>query len=67
MERNTTPWWFIITLDILVLGYLFAAMYQAHHHPEEFTSIFLKTFLGLLLPTLIAALGIRRWLRRTPA
>lgn len=63
-HKSSTPWWFIVTIDVLVLGYLCLAMYQAHHHPETFTPTFMKTFFGLLLPTLAAALILRRRLRR---
>ncbi|MEJ5242854.1 MAG: hypothetical protein WHT64_04735 [Desulfomicrobiaceae bacterium] len=65
--RSSSPWWFVVTLDALVLGYLCIAMYQAHRTPDTFTPTFMKTFFGLLLPTLVAFFFLRRRLVREKA
>ena len=59
-----TPWWFVVILDGVIVAYLFFAMYQAHQTPENFTPAFMKTFFGLLLPTLVGAFLLRRRLRK---
>lgn len=57
----------VFLINILVLGALTLAMYQASLVPEEFTLVFLKVFGGALLP--IFALGVagKRYLRRNAA
>ena len=55
----------VAVMDFLMLAELGFAMYLAHNNPENFTPIFLKSFLGMLIPTLIVArIAIKRL--RTP-
>lgn len=53
----------IAVMDVLMLAELCFAMYMAHNNPENFTPVFLKTFLILLIPTLIAARVVVKRLR----
>ena len=43
----------IITFDLAMLIELAIAMYRANAHSSDFTGVFLRTFLGLLIPTLL--------------
>lgn len=54
----------VLAVNVLVLGALTVAMYQASQIPEEFTPVFLKVFGGSLLPILIAGFIGKRLLRR---
>ena len=42
-----------IAFDLTMLGELAIAMYRANEHSSDFTGVFLKTFFGLLIPTLL--------------
>jgi hypothetical protein len=51
----------VVVVDILVLIELCISIYFANLDAETFTPVFLKTFMGMLIPTLIMAkLVIRR-------
>jgi hypothetical protein len=43
----------IIMFDLAMLVELAVAMYCANAHRSDFTGVFLRTFLGLLIPTLL--------------
>ena len=45
----------VAVMDVLILAELCFSMFMAHSHPENFTPVFFKFFLGMLIPTLIAA------------
>jgi hypothetical protein len=62
-RMNTAQWLVVIAVDVLVLAELAAAMYMAAGDPDHFTLTFLKTFFGLLIPTLIAGLLAKRLVR----
>lgn len=49
--------------DILIVAAVARGMYVAGQHPDDFTPAFMKTFLPLALPTLLAALLAVRLLR----
>jgi hypothetical protein len=51
-------------MDLLMLVELAVAMYLAGRNPETLTPVFLKSFAGMLLPTLVAGLLAIRALRR---
>ena len=53
----------IALADVLVLAAVAPGMYVAGQHPDDFTPAFMKTFLPLALPTLLAALLAVRLLR----
>ncbi len=51
----------VVVVDILVLVELCISIYFANLDADHFTPVFLKAFMGMLVPTLIAAkLVIRR-------
>jgi hypothetical protein len=43
----------LVTFDLAMLIELAIAMYRANAHAADFTGVFLRTFFGLLLPTLL--------------
>jgi len=45
----------VAVMDVLMLAELCLAMYWANNNPENFTPVFLKSFLVMLIPTLIIA------------
>jgi hypothetical protein len=45
---------------------LAAAMYVASVHPDEFELMFMKSFFGMLIPTLAICFLVKRMLRRAP-
>lgn len=53
----------VVVMDVLMLAELCLAMYVAHNHPENFTPVFFKIFLGLLIPTLIVTRVVVKRLR----
>lgn len=57
----------VAVMDVLMLAELCFAMYMAHNHPENFTSVFFKTLLGMLVPTLIVTLFVVKRLRTPEA
>jgi len=57
----------IAVMDILMLAELCFAMYMAHNNPENFTPVFIKTFLILLIPTLIIGRVVVKRLRTPEA
>ena len=65
-RMNTAQWLVVIAVDVLVLAELALAMYVAAGDPDHFTLTFLKTFFGLLIPTLIAGFLAKRMMR-TPS
>jgi hypothetical protein len=65
-KLNARHWLLVIILDVLILAELTAAMYVAAAHPDNFTPVFMKTFFGMLLPTLLLGLLAKRMVR-TPA
>jgi hypothetical protein len=56
----------VVVADVLILAELCVAMYFAHAAGDDFTPTFMKVFLGLAVPTLIAALLITRAMRQPP-
>ena len=54
----------VVSVNLLVLVALTAAMYLAAQEPEEFTLVFLKVFGGLLAPILVLGFVGKRWIRR---
>jgi hypothetical protein len=65
-EMNTRSWWLVIVVDVLILVELAAAMYVASVHPDDFELVFMKSFFGLLVPTLLLSFLAKRILRRAP-
>ena len=45
----------IAVADVCILAELFVSMYFAAGHPGDLTPLFIKYFLGMLVPTLVAA------------
>lgn len=51
----------VVFLDILILSELTLAMYLSAQNPEDFTGIFLRTFIPLAAATFILGMiGIRK-------
>jgi hypothetical protein len=65
-KMNATQWLVVIVIDVLVLAELAVAMYMAAAHPDNFTPVFMKTFFGMLLPTLLLGLLAKRMVRTPP-
>ena len=65
-KLNARHWLLVIILDVLVLAELTGAMYVAAAHPDNFTLVFMKTFFGMLLPTLLLGLLAKRMVRTPP-
>jgi len=65
-KLNARHWLLVIILDVLVLAELAVAMYMAAASPDEFTPVFMKTFFGMLLPTLLLGLLAKRMVRTPP-
>ena len=65
-EMNTRNWLLVIAVDVLILVELAVAMYAASVHPDEFELMFMKSFFGMLVPTLAASFLAKRMLRRAP-
>ncbi len=65
-EVNTRNWLLVIVVDVLILVELAAAMYVASVHPDEFELMFMKSFFGMLIPTLVLSFLAKRMLRRVP-
>jgi len=53
----------VAVMDVFILAELCLSMFMAHSHPENFTPVFFKIFLGMLIPTLIVARMVVRKLR----
>jgi len=62
-KMNATQWLVVIVIDVLVLAELAGAMYVAAGHPDDFTLTFMKTFFGMLIPTLILGFLAKRMTR----
>ena len=54
----------VVTVNCLMLGALFLAMYRAALTPDEFNPTFFKTIFALLLPTLALGFAGKYLLRR---
>jgi membrane protein CcdC involved in cytochrome C biogenesis len=65
-EMNTRNWLLVIAVDVLIIVELAVAMYVASVHPDEFELMFMKSFFGMLVPTLAASFLAKRMLRRAP-
>ena len=65
-EMNSRNWLLVIVVDVLILVELAAAMYVASAYPDEFELMFMKSFFGMLLPTLVLSFLAKRLLRRAP-
>ena len=65
-EMNSRNWLLVIVVDVLILVELAAAMYVASVHPDEFEVMFMKSFFGMLIPTLVLSFLAKRILRRVP-
>jgi len=65
-RMNATQWLVVIVIDVLVLAELAGAMYVAAGHPDDFTPTFMKTFFGMLIPTLILGFLAKRLMRTPP-
>jgi hypothetical protein len=51
----------VVIVDVVVLAELCVSMFMAYNNPENFTPVFFKSFLGMLIPTLILArIAIKR-------
>ncbi|HVO83768.1 MAG TPA: hypothetical protein VMU60_05020 [Syntrophobacteria bacterium] len=62
-RMNATQWLVVIVIDVLVLAELAVAMYVAAGHPDTFTLTFMKTFFGMLIPTLVLGFLAKRMMR----
>lgn len=58
---------FAVGVNLLVLAELSFAVYTAAADPENFTLVFMKTFFGMLVPTMLAAFFLKRRLRSDAA
>ena len=65
-KLNPRHWLLVIILDVLILAELTVAMYVAAASPDDFTAVFMKTFFGLLLPTLLLGFLAKRMMRTPP-
>jgi len=65
-EMKARNWLLVIAVDVLILVELAAAMYVASAHPDEFELMFMKSFFGMLVPTLVLSYLAKRMLRRAP-
>jgi hypothetical protein len=45
----------VAVLDVVVIAQLFVSMYLATQEPDNLTPIFLKSFLTMVVPTLLLA------------
>jgi hypothetical protein len=57
----------VAIMDVLILVELCFSIYLANRDPENFTPLFFKTFLPMVIPTLILAKLFIRKLRSTQA
>lgn len=57
----------VVVMDILMIAELCVAMYLAYNNPEYFTPVFIKSFLVMLIPTLIVAWVVVKRLRTPEA
>lgn len=64
-KMNGVQWLVVIVVDILILAELALAMYEANGNPDNFTPVFIKTFFGMLIPTLLIGYLCKRMLRPT--
>jgi|GEM_PF-4353614 len=55
---------FALFINALVLAALTVAMYVAAQNPDQFTPMFFKVFVSLLVPTIIVAIVGRRLIAR---
>lgn len=53
---------FAVVVNLLVLGEVTIAMYFASQQPDSMTPIFFKVFFALLVPTLIGAYLVKRFI-----
>jgi hypothetical protein len=65
-EMKARNWLLVIAVDVLILVELAAAMYVASVYPDEFELMFMKSFFGMLIPTLALSFLVKRMLRRAP-
>jgi len=65
-EMNSRNWLLVIAVDVLILVELAVAMYVASVHPDDFELMFIKSFFGMLIPTLVVSFLAKRMLRRAP-
>jgi hypothetical protein len=65
-KLNARHWLLVIILDVLILAELALAMYMAAASPGDFTPVFMKTFFGMLLPTLLLGFLAKRMMRTPP-
>ena len=63
---NGRQWMVVIVLDVLVLVELVISVYAAGLHQDDFTLVFMKRFFGMLIPTLIIGICVKRFLRQPP-
>ncbi|MEA4856332.1 MAG: hypothetical protein AAGU21_13015 [Solidesulfovibrio sp.] len=58
----------VIGMDVAVLAEVVVSVYMASHSSEDFTSVFLKVFFAMCIPTVAAGIvAIRRFRDRHPA
>jgi hypothetical protein len=65
--RSTKHWLLVIAMNVAVLAELCTAMYLAASGPGDFTAVFLKSFFGMLIPTLVIGALAKRRLRAAAA
>jgi hypothetical protein len=65
-EMHTRNWLLVMVVDVFILVELAAAMYVASVHPDDFELMFMKSFFGMLSPTLVVSFLAKRMLRRAP-
>lgn len=65
-ELNTRNWLLVVVVDVLILVEVAAAMYVASVHPDDFELMFMKSFFGMLIPTLVVSFLAKRMLRKAP-
>jgi len=56
---------FVVTVNVLVLVELVIAMYMGHLNRDEFSPVFFKSFFSMLVPTLILAVIVKRFIPKT--
>ena len=62
VARHPKQWVLVVCVDILVIAELCLAMYYSSTYSDNFELSFMKSFFGMLLPTLILAYLGKRFL-----
>ena len=66
LASSPRHWMLVIAMNVLVLVELCLSMYLASSSSEDFTATFIKSFFGMLIPTLVIGALAKRLLRPQP-